>query len=435
MLYFSFYLCKKGNKLPTPNPNAPVVEKKPANVLKKVFSADRDRKLIVILQKMPPATRLKELMMKLDTTEISLDKIDVLIKSWPSEEEKVMLLDEYKNDPNARWDRPEAYVLHMISAGQLEMRFWIWKYILAYPEEKDFIAEFGSALDGGFKVLKESKTFKVILGITLSLGNILNGGTARGQADGFNIDVLSRLSNLADINKKSALSFLATELQKQMPEVMLSKEFEFVIKAQRFNLKDLETKTKTLTEGFKGLRIKNDVISKQTKEPKTDQFLICCAKFITEAEVDITKINEFTTKLSNEYKSMLELFRIGQEDDKSKSTEEFFKFFANFIEQLDKIIAEDRKQARAAEMKKQAAQSRASPKKEVKHASGIQKPEEKKLIGKTEIHKSGDQKIATENKPNEPHLHVPQPSHIPQTATSITSALAKLRKGYNGKDD
>lgn len=54
--------------------------------------------------------------------------------------------------------------------------------------------------ENAFDELKNSKNFKKILGMILSIGNILNGQTAKGQADGFYLDALSKTTTLRDIN-------------------------------------------------------------------------------------------------------------------------------------------------------------------------------------------------------------------------------------------
>lgn len=61
------------------------------------------------------------------------------------------------------------------------------------------IAEtFHTRIMNGYKQIESNPYFLKIVGYTLSIGNILNGGTAKGQADGFDLPVLGKLVSMKD---------------------------------------------------------------------------------------------------------------------------------------------------------------------------------------------------------------------------------------------
>jgi hypothetical protein len=45
--------------------------------------------------------------------------------------------------------------------------------------------------------VRESERFKDVLGVVLTLGNALNGGTFRGNAAGFQLDALAKVSGVS----------------------------------------------------------------------------------------------------------------------------------------------------------------------------------------------------------------------------------------------
>lgn len=64
--------------------------------------------------------------------------------------------------------------------------------------------------------------------IELVLSNYLNGGTNKGQADGFNLEALSKLSSTKDAENKSTLLDYVIELAKvHCPEQSVSLCYEF----------------------------------------------------------------------------------------------------------------------------------------------------------------------------------------------------------------
>ncbi len=70
------------------------------------------------------------------------------------------------------------------------------------------------------------------------MGNHLNGGTYRGQARGFRLETLLRLTDVKAVDRKtSLLHFVVKELKKTSPEVeFLGKELSLVIKASALHL-------------------------------------------------------------------------------------------------------------------------------------------------------------------------------------------------------
>jgi Formin Homology 2 Domain len=61
------------------------------------------------------------------------------------------------------------------------------------------------SFEAAFDELKKSAYLKKILGFILSLGNIMNGGTAKGQADGFYLEALSKVTTTKDINNRTIM--------------------------------------------------------------------------------------------------------------------------------------------------------------------------------------------------------------------------------------
>ena len=61
--------------------------------------------------------------------------------------------------------------------------------------------------------------FKVY-GMALAIGNIMNGGTPKGQSDGFELSVLLKLNTTKDNSNKSMLQFIMAQLHKGDEELV-----------------------------------------------------------------------------------------------------------------------------------------------------------------------------------------------------------------------
>ena len=73
-------------------------------------------------------------------------------------------------------------------------------------------------------MLKSSKEVTNVLGLVLAFGNYMNGGNvARGQADGFELEILPKLKDVkCKDNSTNLLHYLVTIYIKKFDKVRLS---------------------------------------------------------------------------------------------------------------------------------------------------------------------------------------------------------------------
>lgn len=70
-----------------------------------------------------------------------------------------------------------------------------------------------------FKFLEANTTFYKVLGMALAIGNIMNGGTAKGRSDGFELPVMEKLKATKDNTNKSMLQFIMIKLVDADPDL------------------------------------------------------------------------------------------------------------------------------------------------------------------------------------------------------------------------
>jgi hypothetical protein len=87
----------------------------------------------------------------------------------------------------------------------LKQRLVVWQFKLDFPEKRDLVINIQNKFEMAFEEIKSSVYFRKILGFILALGNIMNGGTARGQADGFYLEAISKAMTMKDINNRTIM--------------------------------------------------------------------------------------------------------------------------------------------------------------------------------------------------------------------------------------
>jgi hypothetical protein len=104
-----------------------------------------------------------------------------MLRVYPPPDQIEGLIEEAKNTPeDEKWDKAEEYFLKIVDMRSLKQRLVIWQFKHEFPEKRDLVVNVQKSFDAAFEEIKSSVYFKKILGYILALGNLLNGGTAKG---------------------------------------------------------------------------------------------------------------------------------------------------------------------------------------------------------------------------------------------------------------
>eukprot|EP00913_Durusdinium_trenchii_P026569 g24925.t1 len=83
-----------------------------------------------------------------------------------------------------------------------QARVSCWNFLISYKEGKrETVTSCGSMFSEFGKIqraVRKSQMLQKLLALILEVGNYLNGGTERGQADGFDLETLGKLDSVKD---------------------------------------------------------------------------------------------------------------------------------------------------------------------------------------------------------------------------------------------
>merc|ERR1739848_299005 len=100
---------------------------------------------------------------------------------------------EHTLDENNVWDAAEYFIFALIGVPQFQLRLEAWEFENSFQERFDLMSETERDVSKGLDIICTSESVRHLLGICLYVGNYLNGGTARGRADGFALDTLLQM--------------------------------------------------------------------------------------------------------------------------------------------------------------------------------------------------------------------------------------------------
>lgn len=173
----------------------------------------------------------------------------------------------------------------------------------------------------------------MIISYVLTIGNILNGSTQKGQADGFNLDILSKLNSIKDNTNKNLVQFICTKIKaedenfdgikKQFPS--LSEAGKNSYNETNSNLNKLKKELRDQNENLKKLAPLDDEFYKKSKSTYE--------KYGSQVEV----IEKELAENIKTFQQTVLYFGYSVTDSKYKNPEEFFSLINLFLDDIEKF--------------------------------------------------------------------------------------------------
>ena len=169
-----------------------------------------------MLSRLPKADTFIMAVDTLNEKIVSVDNLSSLIKNWPSDEFEGLVDEASSMGPMTKWEKTEAFFIKLGTKKKFETRIKLWLFKLQFDQIlKDILSQQNTILDG-FKQIKNNERFMKILGSILKVGNCMNAGNkTRGQADGYQLDALSKTLSIKDINGQSILAMILKKLHEE----------------------------------------------------------------------------------------------------------------------------------------------------------------------------------------------------------------------------
>ncbi|XP_031777153.1 protein diaphanous isoform X5 [Nasonia vitripennis] len=209
-----------------------------------------------------------------------------------------------------------------------------------------------------------SKKFAKILELILLLGNYMNSGSKNGQAFGFEISFLTKLTSTKDIeNKQTLLHYLVDTIERKFPDCLnFFEELGHVDKASRVSLENIQRTLRQMDANIRNLE--QDLNNAKIPQSDQDNFAKVMTPFAKKARESYEIMQNMFKNMDGLYNEISEFFAF----DKQKYTiEEFFgdikRFKDDFMQAQKEIIKlreADEKQRRAREAREKAEAERAA---------------------------------------------------------------------------
>jgi len=304
-----------------------------------VLDPKRSNGIAIMSSKLPSEDKLILSINSLDGSQLSKDIIKSLLSNLPTEEEISTI--KSNEDPDVIFDKPERILLVLSSIPFLFERLKCWSFKLEFNELTGHIQQPIDAIMNGIRQTKESEGLKTILATILYVGNYLNGGTSKGQADGFEIDALGKMTMIKDSSNKMTLLDYVVKIVKNNYADSLTKlpSVKVIDESTRVSFEEVSKDLQSLEKNF--INSKQMVVTLlKNGGPTLEVFNQIMPPFFDEAEKTIKKLQNRFKEASDSFVLLLEHFGISEEKIKSNDPHTFFGILKDFLNSFNKSLAE-----------------------------------------------------------------------------------------------
>jgi len=292
---------------------------------------------------------IKRAILALDDTILSPATVNVLLSIVPTEEE-VQLINKYIKDGSdpAYLGEEEKFLYEVSQIPRLQERLTCVKTKQEFAYYARRVLEVVKKLRSAIIEVGDSEEFKRILETILALGNYANGGTPRGAAWGFKIDVLGKLGQVKDnTGKTTMMHYLYHLLEDQYSSVLKKFHLPMSAAVTQLKLTDVSADLNGLGKGVQ--KIKSEM--QHPGAGKGDNFQKVMQQFEVKASKDLNTLQEQFEKVRSDFQKLA--IRFG-ETGPTVQPESFFSSLVKFEHELKRVAKQIEKERKAREKKQKA---------------------------------------------------------------------------------
>ncbi|CAL6064664.1 Formin_homology 2 domain-containing protein [Hexamita inflata] len=204
------------------SPSKSMEPKKPQLI--SILDSKKSQAIAIALQKFRlPIDEIVHRVLELkDITDVD-SGVDTLVVCCPTQEEINQVTSQLTTEPDLeKYAKPEQYTAKVSVFPKYNQRLLNWQYMKGFNYELSKLRPSFNIIQKFFDVILYNKSFQQVLQLMVTVGNVLNAGSNRGQALGFKLKSMIKFADTKDVNGSSILTnvlTIAKDLQKQSPEM------------------------------------------------------------------------------------------------------------------------------------------------------------------------------------------------------------------------
>jgi hypothetical protein len=302
---------------------------------------------------------------------LGADTLEKLTKMAPTQEEEAKIL-QFNGNPTKLADA-ESFLYHILKVMPSAFnRFNAMLFRTNYDPDVLHLKECLQALELGCKELRTGGLFLKLLEAILKAGNRMNAGTARGNAQGFNLTTLRKLSDVKSTEGKTTLlHFVVEQVVRSEGRRCLINQGQSIGTTNSESLTAKERDKDYLMLGLPALEGLNIELSnvKKAAAIEYDNFINMCSnltarvteiwqlmrhcgngerggfmremkEFLEECEEELKVVREEQARVMEIVKRTTQYYQAGASKDKGAHPLQLFVIVKDFLDMVDQACAD-----------------------------------------------------------------------------------------------
>ncbi|CAI9094582.1 OLC1v1030349C6 [Oldenlandia corymbosa var. corymbosa] len=286
-----------------------------------------------------PLPDIMSSVLSLDDSRWDADQVDNLIKFCPTKEE-MELIKNYKGDIE-NIGKCEQFLLEMMKVPRTESKLRVFSFKIQFHSRVSDLRCALNLVNSASQEVRNSIKLKRVMQTILSLGNVLNHGTARGSAIGFRLDSLLKLSETrAHNNKMTLMHYLCKVLAEKLPELLdFPKDLGSLEGSTKIQLKYLAEEMQSISKGLD--KVTQELAASEKDGPVSESFSKTLKEFLHSAEAEVRSLASLYSVVGKNADALAHYFG---EDPVRCPFEQVVSTLLNFVRMFMKAHEENRKQ-------------------------------------------------------------------------------------------
>ncbi|CAK9830261.1 Protein cappuccino [Anthophora retusa] len=296
----------------------------------------------------------------LDTSVVSLEALQQIYEIRPTQKELEDIKAFEESSPEMPLDRPEIFLKKLSSINHFSERL---ACLMFQAEFQDAISSYSSKLTNlktTCDFLRNSSSLKKVMALILTLGNYMNGGNrTRGQADGFGLEILSKLrdvkSNVPGITLLHYVVRARLDQEKdhnfEEPLPLPVPEPADITAASTINFENLSGELERLRKELEVCTEKCNIVVEADPESSTP-FKEKMDTFFREAAAELVNEQEALLEAKNKFKAVMQFYQYTPKGKNLDTADpnHFFTLWLSFCQDFKDIWKKEQERIRKERM-------------------------------------------------------------------------------------
>ena len=296
--------------------------------IRKFLDMERTQEVSNLIQNLPETEVIEKALKTFDKSLLNTKQVDQLLLILITEDELEMynIIGKKEN-----WDKEEQHSIKINNILNHKSKLQIWSLINKIEKSLQNTNKNLNYIIDACNEIKSNKHFTLILSIILGLGNILNGDTILGQADGFCLDILKQLPKIKDNFGNSILSYIFS-LAKKIDNSFVGFQNQFPCVEKAVQLSKEET-TQDINEIINMIAQFDNLL----KNLPEDEFKKKSEEYLENFKENVKQLEEKDNQNKKTYIKLVKFYGYNDSDEILNKSEVFFEMLLDFFQKMDEV--------------------------------------------------------------------------------------------------